>query len=117
LTRFDEVLRITNTNGQEADVWVTDPSNRVTFYETEDGNREPIEGPQNQVGLDPGEDMLVGLSVDTKGGTVDFDGTLTIHANIAEDDDPGTTTTPTTIRTTTAPTTTGTTTTEPTTTE
>jgi hypothetical protein len=81
VTRIDDLLAITNTNDRRAFVHVTDGSDALTVYA---GEGRPLEGTSNEVRLDGGERVAVGVAVDTRERSVGLDATLTVHARVSE---------------------------------
>ncbi len=63
VTTIENIFRIVNAENQTAEVWLTTSVEDVEFRTGTDS----IEGPNNSVTLDAGEDVAVGLRIDTTG--------------------------------------------------
>lgn len=80
VTPLSRVFTITYTGDGTADVWLTDDSEDVRFYQGDDTD-DSLEGSDNSVTLEPSESLAVGLLVDTRGDTdVESAETFTVHA-------------------------------------
>lgn len=84
---FESVFTISYTGEESADVWLTDEVDDVRFFGGEDA-ADSIEGRENNVTLEPGERLRVGLRVDTTGDYSDVENMegFTVHANLANQD-------------------------------
>ena len=65
-TPIDRVFTVRNTGDTEAAVWITDDADDVRFYRGDDPG-DDLEGPANEVTVDPNGTIAVGLLVDTRG--------------------------------------------------
>ncbi|CCC39640.1 COG1361 family protein [Haloquadratum walsbyi] len=92
ITRIDRVLRITNTNDNEtrgkAFVFIADSNENIVDFYRGSNVDDSIEGSDNQVGLGVGENILVGIEIDTLGEDTG-DGSIsisefTVEADISE---------------------------------
>lgn len=84
---LENVFTISYTGEGSADVWLTDDVDDVRFFRGEDAG-DSIEGRENNVTLEPGEPLHVGLRVDTSGDYQDvenMDG-FSVHANLPDRD-------------------------------
>jgi hypothetical protein len=78
VTKFDDLFKILNQGSQAANVYITDSSDLVTFRS--DGSS--IEGDSNAVELEPGEELIVSLTVDTETNSETSDDDLISTATI-----------------------------------
>ena len=92
ITRIDRVLRITNTNENEtrgkAFVFIADSNGNIVDFYRGSNVDDSIEGSDNQVGLGVGENILVGIEINTLGEDTG-DGSIsvsefTVEADISE---------------------------------
>lgn len=89
VTPLSRVFTITYTGNETAEVWLTDDTEDIRFYRS-DNAADSLEGADNSAVLQPGESLAVGLLVDTRG---DHDAgsaeTFTVHAEELGTDDDG----------------------------
>ena len=92
ITRIDRVLKITNTNENEtrgkAFVFIADSNGNIVDFYRGSNVDDSIEGSDNQVGLGVGENILVGIEINTLGEDTG-DGSIsvsefTVEADISE---------------------------------
>jgi hypothetical protein len=92
LTQIEDVFRIINRGSFEVKVWITTSGRHtgtVVFYDNEPhrDSRTAIDHPHNAHALDPDEDLVVSMDIDTRGLNVDRSEELiddiTIHARDA----------------------------------
>lgn len=91
--RFDRMFAIVNTGDEQGVVWLTDDTDRVQFYRGA-GTDDSFEGRTNNVTLEPGESVEVGMSVDT--GDEDISSSFTVHA-VGSEETPDSGTEPLTV--------------------
>ena len=82
-TNFDDTFVVVNTNDRRAFVYVRDESDALAFYPRSDTDAS-LEGAANEVRLDSGEQLPVGLTVDATDRTEDIDATFTVVARVSE---------------------------------
>ena len=82
-TNVDDTFVVVNTNDRRAFVYVRDESDALTFYPRSDTDAS-LEGATNEVRLDSGEQLPVGLTVDATDRTSDIDATFTVVARVSE---------------------------------
>lgn len=84
VTPVHRVFTVTYTGEQSARVWFTDEATDVTFYRDDDPS-DSLEERSNSATLVPGETLVVGLLVDTRGEhDVAQADTFTVHAELTE---------------------------------
>lgn len=69
INRFDAVFTVTNDRSYAAPVWIDDSSDAISFYNTSSG--ASVEGRDDGPSLEPGETLVVGVSVDTREASVE----------------------------------------------
>jgi PGF-pre-PGF domain-containing protein len=87
VVRFDNVFLISNTNDRRAFVYVSDETDAIEFVESGQGvggTGSSIEGQDNEVVLDGGEQLTVGFAVDTTNRIDDTETTFTLVARAIE---------------------------------
>jgi PGF-pre-PGF domain-containing protein len=87
VVRFDNVVLINNTNDRRAFVYLSDETDAIEFVESGQGvggTGSSIEGQDNEVVLDGGEQLTVGFAVDTTNQIDDIETTFTLVARITE---------------------------------
>ena len=82
-TNVDDTFVVVNTNDRRAFVYVRDESDALAFYPRSDTDAS-LEGAANEVRLDSGEQLPVGLTVDATDRTEDIDATFTVVARVSE---------------------------------
>jgi len=82
-TNFDDTFVVVNTNDRRAFVYVRDETESLQFYRS-DNQDASLEGEGNEVRLDSGEELPVGLTVDATDRTEDIDATFTVVARVSE---------------------------------
>ena len=82
-TNVDDTFVVVNTNDRRAFVYVRDESDALAFYPRSDTDAS-LEGAANEVRLDSGEQLPVGLTVDATDRTEDIDATFTVVAQVSE---------------------------------
>lgn len=98
VVRFDNVFLISNTNDRRAFVYVSDETDAIEFVESGQGvggTGSSIEGRDNEVALDGGEQLTFGFAVDTN-QIDDIETTFTLVVRVTESAEEPPTTTPTT---------------------
>jgi len=98
VVRFGNVLLINNTNDRRASVYLSDETDAIEFVESGQGvggTGSSIEGQDNEVVLDGGEQLTVGFAVDTN-QIDDIETTFTLVVRVTESAEEPPTTTPTT---------------------
>jgi hypothetical protein len=92
LTQIEDVFRITNRGSFEVAVWITTSGRHtgtVVFYDDgpHEDSRTAIDHPRNAHVLNPGEDLVVSMDIDTRGLSVarseELIDDITIHARDA----------------------------------
>jgi hypothetical protein len=87
VTPIDRVFTIEYTGERYAEVWLTDDAEDVRYFRGDDP-ADTFEGRANNVTLEPGETVPVGLLVDTRGeNDVESAETFTLHSRVAEPED------------------------------